>query len=133
MDGADNRECHRGRKKKLKPPGIYELLGVALGCVRLSYDDFCRMDFEEFAAVYNAYTSQRDTDYKDKWTRMRLLATITIQPHLGKNKKVTPEKLLPFPWEATPKRGAKNSSEMTTEQQRKRMKYLVEKLGDNII
>lgn len=92
------------------------------------------MDFEEFAAVYKAYAEQRDTDFKDKWARMRLLATITIQPHLAKNKKVTPEKLLPFPWDKkkTRKRNAKEQ-ELTPQQQRERMAELVKKLGDTMI
>lgn len=92
------------------------------------------MDFEEFAAVYKAYAEQRDTDFKDEWVRMRLLATITIQPHLAKGKKVTPEKLLPFPWERkqTRKRGA-NEQTITPQQQRKRMAELVKKLGDTMI
>lgn len=92
------------------------------------------MDFEEFAAVYKAYAEQRDTDFKDEWVRMRLLATITIQPHLAKNKKVTPEKLLPFPWEKKKalKRGAKEQ-ELTPKQQRERMAELVKKLGDTMI
>lgn len=93
------------------------------------------MDFDEFAAVYKAYAEQRDTDFKDNWARMRLLATIVIQPHLAKGKKITPEKLLPFPWEKTQKRGAKKGkgTELTPEQQRKRMEQLVKKLGDELI
>ncbi len=89
------------------------------------------MEFGEFAAVYKAYAEQRDTDYKDKWARMRLLATIVIQPHLKKGSKVTPEKLLPFPWEK--KRKAKKGPSYTPEQQRKRMEELVKKLGDDLI
>lgn len=109
------------------------MLGIALGCIRLSYDDFCKMDFDEFAAVYKAYVEQRDTDFKDNWNRMRLLATITIQPHLSKKHKVTPEKLLPFPWDKkSPKRGAKEK-QLTPEQQRERMANLVKKLGDTMI
>lgn len=92
------------------------------------------MDFNEFAAVYKAYAAQRDTDFKDEWARMRLLATITIQPHLAKGKKVTPEKLLPFPWEKkkTCKRNAKEQ-ELTPQKQRERMVELVKKLGDTMI
>ena len=110
-------------------------MGIALGCIGLSYDDFCKLDFDEFAAVYNAYAVQRDTDFKDKWSRMRLLATIGIQPHLAKNKKITPEKLLPFPWEKPQKRGAKSrqGAELTPDQQRERMAELVKKLGDETI
>ena len=92
------------------------------------------MDFEEFAAVYKAYVEQRDTDFKDKWQRMRLLATIVIQPHLAKKKKITPEKLLPFPWDKkkNPKHSDKKT-ELTPEQQRERMAELVKKLGDTTI
>lgn len=91
------------------------------------------MDFQEFASVYKAYAEQRETDFKDNWERMRLLATITIQPHLAKNKKVTPEKLLPFPWDKKKtNRGAKEK-QLTPEQQRERMAELVKKLGDTII
>jgi hypothetical protein len=92
------------------------------------------MDFEEFAAVYKAYAEQRDTDFRDEWTRMRLLATITIQPHLAKGKKVTPEKLLPFPWdkEKAQKRSDKEQA-LTPQQQRERMAELVKKLGDTTI
>lgn len=109
------------------------MFGIALGCIGLSYDDFCKMSFEEFAAVYNAYAEQRDTEFKDKWVRMRMLATIVIQPHLAKGKKLTPEKLLPFPWEKSQKRKGKKGPDLTPEQQRKRMVELVKKLGDEMI
>ena len=91
------------------------------------------MDFNEFAAVYKAYAEQRDTDFKDEWARMRLLATIAIQPHLAKGKKVTPEKLLPFPWDKKKTRKRGKSQELTIEQQRARMAELVKKLGDTMI
>ena len=89
------------------------------------------MDFDEFAAVYNAYAEQRDADYKDNWVRMRLLATITIQPHLDKRHKITPEKLLPLPWDHEQKKH--NKPTMTPAQQRKRMEELVNRFGDKLI
>ena len=88
------------------------------------------MDFQEFAAVWKAYAEQRDTDFKDRWQRMRMLASITIQPHLAKRHRVTPEKLLPFPWDK-PTRGSKPT--ISAEEQRERMRKLVEKLGDDLI
>mgnify|MGYP000038969804 FL=1 len=106
-------------------------MGIALGCIRLSYDDFCKLDFEEFAAVYKAYAEQRDTDFKDNWQRMRLLATIVIQPHLDKRHKVTPEKLLPFPWDKA--KTKKQQARITPDKQRERMADLVKKLGDELI
>ena len=62
---------------------------------------------------------------------MRLLATIVIQPHLSKGRKITPEKLLPFPWDQ--KTNKQKGPKMSAEQQRKRMEELVAKLGDKLI
>lgn len=61
---------------------------------------------------------------------MRMLASITIQPHLAKRHRVTPEKLLPFPWDK-PSHGKKPT--ISAEEQRERMRKLVEKLGDDLI
>lgn len=98
----------------------------------LRYDDFCRLDFAEFSAVWQAYAEQRDANFKDEWQRMRMLATIVIQPHLSKGRKVTPEKLLPFPWDKqqAPKPQA---PKLTATQHRKRMEELVAKLGDKLV
>lgn len=132
---ATTKQAGEGRKKKIDPKGIIELLGIALGCIGLTYDDFCKLSYEEFAAVYEAFATQRDTDFKDNWSRMRLLATISIQPHLGKGKKLTPEKLLPFPWDNVNQKpkNVGNKEELTPEQKRKRMAELVKKLDDTII
>ena len=112
------------------PLGIYDLLGIALGRIRLSYDDFCRLDFNEFAAIYNSYATQRDAVYKDRWEQTRWLATIMLQPHLGKNKKLTPHKLLPFEWDKKP--AAEKRKEVSPEEHRRRFENLVKRLGDKI-
>lgn len=102
--------------------------------MRLSYDDFCKMDFEDFTAVHKAFVEQRDADLKDKWERMRLLATITILPHINQKKgKLTPEKLLQLPWDKRRKQEERKAHTLTAAQQRKRMEELVKKLGDEII
>ena len=62
---------------------------------------------------------------------MRILATLSIQPHLSKQLKITPEKLLPFPWDKPTQR--KSAPEITAEEQRERMRRLVEKLGDELV
>lgn len=61
---------------------------------------------------------------------MRLLASITIQPHLDKRHRITPERLLPFPWD-TPKHG--KTPTISAAEQRERMRKIVEKLGDDLI
>ena len=70
---------------------------MALTNIGLSYDDFCRLTPEEFSCCCKAYNDKLDADREDEWKRMRMLATIAIQPHI-KNK-LTPEKLLPLPWD----------------------------------
>ena len=52
---------------------------------------------------------------------------------LYSGKKITPEKLLPFPWDKKKKAAAaKKAKEYTPEQQRRRMEELVKKLGDSL-
>lgn len=91
----------------------------------MNYDDFCKLDYDEFGAVYNAYAARRDADFKDGWQRMRLAATLVIQPHL--KKKITPERLLPFPWEKRQPRVSKGPR-MTPEEQRRRMMEVVQRI-----
>lgn len=99
----------------------------------MSYDDFCRLTFDEFAAVYEAYIVQRESFYKDDWERMRLLACITIQPHINHKKgKVTPQRLLPFPWDKEQQRPKNKGPKLTPEQTRRRFEQLVKKLGDKL-
>lgn len=86
------------------------------------------MGYDEFAAVYNAYAARRDADFKDEWQRMRLAATLVIQPHL--KQKITPERLLPFPWEVQQKR-ANNGPRMTPDEQRRRMMEVVQRIEKN--
>ena len=73
------------------------MLGYALACIGLSYDDFCRLTPEEFGTVSKVYHEYREADFKGEWERMRMLAAITIQPHV--KKKITPQALLPFEWD----------------------------------
>jgi len=60
-----------------------------------------------------------------EWERMRLLATITVQP--WSKKKITPSRLLPFPWEHE-KKESKNI--VSRDIGRERFNRLLEKLKD---
>lgn len=102
------------------------MLGIALGCIGLSYDDFCRLDFEEFSAIYEAYAQQRDDDNKQEWERMRAHATLLLLPHTKKGTKLAPDKVYPLPWDKKEKKIAKQPIDIA--KQRKRMAELVEKL-----
>ncbi len=60
---------------------------------------------------------------QDSWERMRMNATIAIQPHI--KGKMTPEKLLPFPWEKSKKKA--EAPKVSAEEARKRFERLVGK------
>ena len=111
-------------KKKL---GILELLGVAVGNIGLPYNDFCRPTPEEFGHVYEAYSSQREADRKDSWERARLMTTIMIQPHL--KKKLTPQQLLPLPWDAQRAHKA-NNPQPTAAESKERFEEMLRRTGE---
>jgi hypothetical protein len=54
---------------------------------------------------------------------MRMLATITIQPHV-KNK-ISPEKLLPFPWEEAMQGNTKKLKPLSAAENLKRFEELI--------
>ena len=101
------RKRNRTGQTKKKPDSVVELLGFALSVLGLSYDDFCRLEMREFTACCRAYNEHRSAELHDAWERMRLLATIVIQPHV--KGKVSPQKLLPFDWEKTKKKAPRVS------------------------
>jgi hypothetical protein len=70
---------------------------MAMGCIGLTFDDFCNSTFEEFEAISKAWSDMREATEKGDWERMRLLAAICIQPHV--KKKITPQALVPLPWD----------------------------------
>lgn len=72
-------------------------MGFALGVVGLRLDDFCGLSPSEFSAVCEAHHTRREDVSREDWERMRLHATITVQPH--SRKRLNARQLLPFPWE----------------------------------
>lgn len=106
------------------------MLGIALGCIGLSYDDFCNLYQQEFAAVNKAWYQQQEALQQGEWERTRILAAISIQPHV--KKKLTPEKLLPLPWDGKRRKAAKGDEpELTKEQKHERFKELLHRLGED--
>jgi hypothetical protein len=76
---------------------------VALGCIGLSYDDFCALSPGEFNQVNRCWAEREKERLHGEWERTRVLATVFVQPHL--KKQMDPRKLLPFPWDATARKG----------------------------
>lgn len=99
-------------------------MGIALGHVGMSLDDFCRCTPVEFEHIYKAYSEQAEAEFRDRWERMRLLATIVIQPHV--KKKLTAKKLLHLPWDDAVKKEA-NTPQVSKEEALDRFKQLIKK------
>ena len=92
---------------------------MAVGVIHLSYDDFCRLSPLEFSSIYEAWKERVESEDRAEWERMRMLATITIQPHV--KGRMRPEKLLPFPWE---KPKVVKGERLTLEERKKIMEKL---------
>lgn len=78
-----------------------------------------RMTVEELEAVVSEWSKGREQDYQDRWERMRLLATIVIQPHL--KKRLSAKELLPLPWDGRACR--KSQPKLTKAQKLEAFKY----------
>lgn len=104
-------------------------MGIAVGDIGLPYSDFCILTPEEFSHIYKAYSEERTAQYQDGWERMRMLATITIQPYA--KKRLTPHGLLPFPWEKKKPEYTKVSPAVSKEDALKRFEKVLEKTGRN--
>ncbi len=59
--------------------------------------DFRHFTPAEFEVVTSEFSADRQEQTRDRWECMRLLASITIQPHV--RRKLTPRQLLPLPWD----------------------------------
>lgn len=89
-------------------------------------DDWCRLDVDDFNSAVKAWNEMRDGDEHGRWNRMRILASIVIQPHV--KGKMSPERLLPLPWDK--KKGKKAPKEtLSAEAQKERLKELLKRKG----
>lgn len=105
-------------------------MGVAVGGIGMSRAEFLTSYADEFEAILHEWGEVRDSGRRDSWERMRLLAAITIQPHV--KRKMAAEKLLPLPWDGRRPEtsGAKpEAPAMTREEQRARGAELAAKMG----
>ena len=89
----------------------------------LGMDDFCRLTPREFQAAYDSWAEGREALTRDSWERMRMLATITIQPHV--RKKLRADELLPLPWDG---KGKSEAAEVSAEEDKERLERLVKRM-----
>ncbi len=101
-----------------------------MGCIHLSYDDFCRCTPTEFASISKAYHDQRETDYKDGWERARAIIVATLRPHL--KGRPTAQKVYPLPWDKKAQaKSRKKPKPLTAEESKERFESLIARLKED--
>lgn len=69
----------------------------AIGVLHMPLAEWQTLTPDEWQAVCRAWADHAEALQHDKWERMRLLATISVQPHV--KGRITPATLLPLPWD----------------------------------
>lgn len=89
-----------------------DIYKIGLGYLGLSEEELENSTFVTFNYRYDGYMEREYIE----WDRTRTLALFLLQPHLGKNSKLTPRDLLPLPIDNKPDT---QSTPDFTEEQRK--------------
>tara|TARA_R110001592_G_scaffold20725_2_gene83641 strand:- start:2112 stop:2402 length:291 start_codon:yes stop_codon:yes gene_type:complete len=82
-----------------------------MGLLGLSPSAFWSMTFGEIGAASEAKSEHDEIQQRAEWERARWLGVIIMQPHLKKGRNLKPKDLAVFPWERTPLKGSKMTSE----------------------
>lgn len=88
-------------------------MGIALGCIGMSRGDFERCTPLEFHEVWRMWAEHEHDMEKDRWERVRILASVFIQPYSKRS--VKPKELLPLPWDSEGKKESEKE-EMSKEE-----------------
>lgn len=91
----------------------------------MSYDDFCRVTFEELEAIIRAWREMTEGHVRDAWERTRVEAAIGIQPHV--KKRITPRQLIPLPWDSN-KDPEAEAPKLSPDERRQRFEQVVNHL-----
>lgn len=72
-------------------------MGIALGCIGMSMQDFERCTPSEFKATFDAWNGGRERLERGEWERVRMSCLCSLQPY--SKKKLRPTDIMEFPWE----------------------------------
>ena len=104
-------------------------LGVAMGCMHMSLDDFQTLRPAEFIAAADAWQSSQDADVRRSWEIARTVAAILLQPHA--RRRLTGRSVLQLPWDAAvATRSSQHAPARTREQQRRRFEEVCGRLEE---
>ena len=82
----------------------------------MSRDDFCACYLDEFEAIAKAWRERQEIKSQELWEQCRMLATISIQPHV--KRRITPKQLLPFPWDRKASEAKRSAEDKLTPEER---------------
>lgn len=102
---------------------------MAVGCIDMSLDDFCRCYVEEFEAICRAWSEMREYESRADWERVRILASIIVSPYVKGD--VHPQRLLPMPWDKESDRDTESpeTPQLSAEEQLERGRALARQWG----
>lgn len=97
---------------------------MAVGCIGMSVPDFEHATPGEFTAILAQWREHNERREQAEWERMRLLATMVMQPHC--KGRLKPEKILPLPWDRVMRNveGGMRNKLKTRAERRERMEWL---------
>ncbi len=109
---------------------VEQLMGLALGCVRMSMDDFRQCTPSEFTTVFNAWKQQEDHWERLSWEQARFVSCCILQPH--SKRKLSLTDICRFSWEDTPQQKSDQAEKRKEEaSSQKRFEEIANLWGDS--
>lgn len=81
---------------------------MAVGCIGMTVDDFCRCTPHEFNAVYEGWTESEKRRERAAWERTRMQCTTMLQPY--SDHQLDPQDVFRFTWEVEEESTSKQSA-----------------------
>ena len=85
------------------------MLGAGMGCVGLSYSDFCLLTLPEFESIMLSWSNLEQSRSRESWMQSRFMAHCALMPHAKKDLK--PQDICVFSWEKADKPKALNKKQ----------------------
>lgn len=104
-----------------------ELLGIAMGCMGMSMEDFCRCAPSEFYAAWKAWSEREQRVERLAWERMRMECLCILQPH--SRRELTVRDVMTFAWEKSAGEAEAEKETLTAEELRERVERAKARYG----
>ena len=108
-------------------------MGMAMGCVGMSLEDFERCTPSEFHAVWECWSEKEHRRERGEWERVRMECLCSLQP--WSKKKLRAGDIMEFPWEreaphmAVQPRGGGEAEVLTRSEALARMERAMKRYG----